>query len=150
MKILIVEDEWKTLKGLSNLIAELGGEYEIAGQARSGEEGIRMAMELRPDIIITDIELPICDGMELISRLRSIRSPAKIILLTEERGEEYLLKAIKLGVKEYLLKQSNISHIRVAIKRSVIKSSRNKNFQAAFRRIKCSFKSTCMIFRLIL
>ena len=36
MKILIVEDEWKTLKGLSNLIAELGGEYEIAGQARSG------------------------------------------------------------------------------------------------------------------
>ena len=57
MKILIVEDEWKTLKGLSNLIAELGGEYEIAGQARSGEEGIRMAMELRPDIIITDIRM---------------------------------------------------------------------------------------------
>ena len=78
MKILIVEDEWKTLKGLSNLIAELGGEYEIAGQARSGEEGIRMAMELRPDIIITDIRMNGMTGLEMMKALNEENWPAVI------------------------------------------------------------------------
>ena len=150
IKILLVDGEPSTRQYIANSINWQSFQASIVGEASNGEEAFFLSVKYSPDIIITDIELPICDGMELISRLRSIRSPAKIILLTEERGEEYLLKAIKLGVKEYLLKQSNISHIRVAIKRSVIKSSRNKNFQAAFRRIKCSFKSTCMIFRLIL
>ena len=104
MKILIVEDEWKTLKGLSNLIAELGGEYEIAGQARSGEEGIRMAMELRPDIIITDIRMNGMTGLEMMKALNDEKLACRYIILSGYAEFQYAKEAISLGSMDYLLK----------------------------------------------
>ena len=104
MKILIVEDEWKTLKGLSNLIAELGGEYEIAGQARSGEEGIRMAMELRPDIIITDIRMNGMTGLEMMKPLNEEKLACRYIILSGYAEFQYAKEAISLGSMDYLLK----------------------------------------------
>ena len=57
MKILLVEDEQKTLMGIVKLIMDMPAEYELAGQARSGEEGLQKAIALHPDLIITDIQM---------------------------------------------------------------------------------------------
>ena len=122
MKILIVEDEWKTLKGLSNLIAELGGEYEIAGQARSGEEGIRMAMELRPDIIITDIRMNGMTGLEMMKALNEEKLACRYIILSGYAEFQYAKEAISLGSMDYLLKpitkeilEESLRKVRTAI-----------------------------------
>lgn len=140
IKILLVDGEPSTRQYIANSINWQSFQASIVGEASNGEEAFFLSVKYSPDIIITDIELPICDGMELISRLRSIRSPAKIILLTEERGEEYLLKAIKLGVKEYLLKQSNISHIRVAIKKVCDQIIEEQEFSSSVQANKMLFQ----------
>lgn len=122
MKILIVEDEWKTLKGLSNLIAELGGEYEMTGQARSGEEGIRMAMELHPDIIITDIRMNGMTGLEMIKALNEEKLDCRYIILSGYAEFQYAKEAISLGSMDYLLKpitkeilEESLRKVRTAI-----------------------------------
>ena len=122
MKILIVEDEWKTLKGLSNLIAELGGEYEMTGQARSGEEGIRMAMELHPDIIITDIRMNGMTGLEMIKALNEEKLGCRYIILSGYAEFQYAKEAISLGSMDYLLKpitkeilEESLRKVRTAI-----------------------------------
>lgn len=104
MKILVVEDEWKTLNGISNLIAEIGGEYELAGQARSGEEGVRMAMDLKPDIMITDIRMNGMTGLEMIKALNEKNLVCRYIILSGYAEFQYAKEAITLGSMDYLLK----------------------------------------------
>lgn len=104
MKILIVEDEWKTLQGISNLIAEIGKEFELCGQARSGEEGLRLAMELHPDIIITDIRMNGMTGLEMIKKLNEEAFACRYIILSGYAEFQYAREAITLGSMDYLLK----------------------------------------------
>ena len=117
MKILIVEDEWKTLKGLSNLIAELGGEYEMTGQARSGEEGIRMAMELHPDIIITDIRMNGMTGLEMIKALNEEKLDCRYIILSGYAEFQYAKEAITIGISEYLLKPVTAASLTAVLRK---------------------------------
>lgn len=108
MKILIVEDEWKTLQGISNLIAEIGKEFELCGQARSGEEGLRLAMELHPDIIITDIRMNGMTGLEMIKKLNEEAFACRYIILSGYAEFQYAREAITLGSMDYLVKYKRL------------------------------------------
>ncbi len=69
MKVLIVDDDIYVLKGLKTLIPWGDLEPEIIGEARNGEEAFNIALEKSPDIIITDIKMPVMDGLELCKKI---------------------------------------------------------------------------------
>jgi len=114
-KILIIDDEPMIIKGLQELVAwdEIG--CEICGVAKNGEEGQQAIIEKTPDIVISDIQMPKLNGLEMIEALKNISAGIKFIILTGHREFDYASKAINLGVVKYLLKPTNIEDIKSAV-----------------------------------
>ena len=103
IKILIVEDEEIIRKGLVYSIEWMEHGCSIAGEASNGAAGLELIKKLSPDVVITDIKMPIMDGLEMLSRARGLCGFTGIILTSY--GEfEYAQRAIKLGVSDYILK----------------------------------------------
>lgn len=103
-KILLVDDERGISEGLQFILQSAGEEWEIAGIAEDGQEGFEMAMEKHPDIIISDVRMPIMDGLAMIEKLQDAGSSAKCILLSGYSDFEYARQGIRLGVKFYICK----------------------------------------------
>lgn len=103
MRILIVEDEIRIRKGMSNLI-ENHTKHTIVGEAQNGQEGIEMAMLYMPDLIITDIRMPVMDGLEMMRQLRELEGEWHFVILSGYSEFEYAKKAIQYGADDYLIK----------------------------------------------
>ncbi|MFI3200526.1 MAG: response regulator [Eubacteriales bacterium] len=110
MKIIIVEDEPKTRNGLIKII-EKYTLHEVIGSASNGEDGLSLICKLLPQLVITDIKMPIMDGLEMLSLVRERNIETLAILLTGYSDFEFAQKAIRLHVSEYLLKPINIENI---------------------------------------
>ncbi len=110
IKVLIVEDELYTRKGLIETTPWEECSCTVVGEARDGAEGLRMIEELSPDLVITDVRMPRMSGIEMIkfynSTLKGSMGNRDIafIILSGHEDFHYAQKAISLGVKEYLLK----------------------------------------------
>ncbi len=78
--ILLVDDERGISEGLQFILQSAGEEWEIAGIAEDGQEGFDMAMEKKPDIIISDVRMPVMDGLAMIEKLKNAGNEAKCIL----------------------------------------------------------------------
>ena len=103
-RILIVDDELMIRRGVS-----LGVDWQQMGcvviaEAVNGAEGLRLALELKPDLIITDIRMPKMDGLEMLAELRKQGCDAKVIVLTAYDEFTFAQKALQLGAVDYLLK----------------------------------------------
>ncbi len=103
-KILIVEDEYAARERLSAMELWRNGTYTLCGAARNGAEGLLLYHEMHPDIIITDIEMPVMDGLDFIAALREENAELPIIILSCYESFSYAQRAIKLGVQDYLIK----------------------------------------------
>ncbi len=102
--ILLVDDERGISEGLQFILQSAGEEWEIAGIAEDGQEGFDMAMEKKPDIIISDVRMPVMDGLAMIEKLKNAGNEAKCILLSGYSDFEYAREGIRLGVKFYICK----------------------------------------------
>ena len=102
--ILLVDDERGISEGLRFILQSAGKDWKIAGIAEDGQEGFEMAVEKNPDIIISDVRMPIMDGLAMIEKLQSAGSSAKYILLSGYSDFEYARQGIRLGVKFYICK----------------------------------------------
>lgn len=103
IKVLIVEDENFIRKGLINTIDWLSMDCIIAGEAANGEEGLKTIIEIKPDLVITDIKMPIMNGVDMLGKASEIYDFEKIILTSY--GEfPYAKRAIDLKVFDYVLK----------------------------------------------
>jgi len=118
IKVLIADDHALIRKGL---IKTLSGEdnLNIVGEAQNGLEAIEKARELKPDIVIMDIFMPQCGGLEATATISNILPGTKIIILTVSERSEDLFKALRLGAQAYLLKTSPAAEVVDAIKKSV-------------------------------
>ncbi len=103
-KVLIVDDELNIVKGLQVLIDWDALNCRIVGTGADGREGLDLALELQPDIIITDIRMPHIDGLAMVARLREMESQARFIILSGYSSFEYAQQGIDLGVRSYVLK----------------------------------------------
>ena len=103
-KLLIVEDEIWEREGLVDFIDWRQLNIQIVGTASNGIQGLKMAKLHQPDIIITDIRMPILDGLELSKRVKFFLPQCKIIIITGYDDFEYARDAIHAGVYNYLLK----------------------------------------------
>ena len=132
IKVLIVDDIPETREHLSRLLG-LERDLEVAGTVGSGEEAIRVAMELRPDVIVMDINMPGMDGVaaaEIISQ----RLPTSPIIMMSVHGEaEQLKRAISAGAREFLVKPFSGDEFSTSIRRVYERElGRRTQFQASF------------------
>lgn len=103
-RVIVVEDETTIRRGIVLTIDWPAFNCVVAGEAANGEEGKELALRLLPDIIITDVKMPRMDGVEMIQMLRSAGCKSDIIILTAYSDFKYAQSALRLGVKDYLLK----------------------------------------------
>ena len=116
IKVLIVDDIPETRDHLSRLLG-LEREIDVAGTASSGEEAIQVAMEMRPDIIVMDINMPGMDGIAA-SEIISQRLPNSPVIMMSVHGEaEHLKRAMLAGAREFLVKPFSADEFATSIKR---------------------------------
>ena len=115
IKVLIVDDHGVVRKGL-RLLLEQYPELEVVGEAANGREAVAMAAVLLPNIIIMDVAMPILNGIEAADQILRASSHSGIVVLTMHADEGYLLRALHVGVKGYLLKESAEEDLLAAIK----------------------------------
>jgi two-component system nitrate/nitrite response regulator NarL len=101
-RVLIVDDHPLTRDALSGLLAHNG--FEVCGAAASGEEAIRLAGELQPDLALLDLTMPGLDGLQTLPRLRAAAPGCAVVVLTAAEDEANLIGAIRAGAEGYLLK----------------------------------------------
>ena len=102
MRVLLVDDNRLMLEGLKNLLAAHG--IEVLGIASNGREGEAMAQALHPDLILMDIRMPVCDGLEATRIIKARQPEIRIVMLTTSINDEDLFDAIKSGACGYLIK----------------------------------------------
>ncbi|MFH5181403.1 response regulator [Paenibacillus sp. TAB 01] len=102
--IMIVDDEPLIRRGLRKLIEtnELG--WSVAGEASNGQEALLQLEQLKPNLILSDIRMPVMDGLELARHISERNCGTAVILLTGFRDFEYAQAAVRYGVKDFLLK----------------------------------------------
>lgn len=105
-KVLIVDDEHLVRYGIKAMIDWESIGFQVVGEASNGKEGLQAFQELAPDVLFTDIKMPVMDGMELIAQVRAINREAKLILLTCLEDFEYAQRALRLGTTDYLIKSN--------------------------------------------
>jgi DNA-binding NarL/FixJ family response regulator len=103
LRILLVDDHVLFRKGLVTLL-EAQDNLQVVGEADNGLEGVEQARELLPDIILMDVNMPECDGIEATRRIKQEMPHMHIVMLTVSEEDEDLFQAIKNGAQGYLLK----------------------------------------------
>jgi len=104
IRVMLVDDHALFRKGLANLLREEPG-FEVVGEAADGQEALERASELMPDVILMDIYMPKCNGLEA-TRLIKARLPyVRIVMLTISERDHNLFEALKAGALGYLVKK---------------------------------------------
>lgn len=116
ISILIVDDEISIRNGLSNILSSKEFGINIINSASNGKEALDMIIENIPDIVLTDIRMPIMDGLELIQKVKDLGINTEFIILSGHDDFCYAQKAIKLGAKNYFLKPIQINELMLCIR----------------------------------
>jgi DNA-binding NarL/FixJ family response regulator len=112
-RILLADDHPFLIEGLHRL---LDTRFEVVGAAADGTTLLELALDLRPDMVITDISMPIMNGLEVTRRLREVGSRAKIIFLTMHSDADLVAEAFRMGASGYVLKSSALEDLVAAIR----------------------------------
>lgn len=114
ISIVLVDDHPLHLEGLE-LLLKKESNFDIIQTFKNGKSFLEFANKNIFDILLLDLHLPDMDGIAIAEELQQLKHPAKIILLTMQRGGRYLQKAEKLSIKGYVLKSSEIENIKKAV-----------------------------------
>lgn len=116
MKVLLIDDHEMVRLGLQSYFS-LQEDVTVIGEARNGREGVEMALDLRPDVIVMDIVMPEMDGIEATIAILSEWPQAKILIVTSYLDNEKVLPALDAGAKGYVLKTSSADEILSAARK---------------------------------
>ena len=115
IRILLADDHPIVREGL-RAVLETQADFEVVAEAASGDEALRLALTLQPDILLLDLEMPILDGVETIRRLRQQQPAARVIVFTAFDNDERIIHAVQAGANGYLLKGAPREEIFKAIR----------------------------------
>ncbi|MCJ8014243.1 response regulator [Paenibacillus sp. KQZ6P-2] len=126
-RVVIVEDEPKIRRNIAQKI-EGSDSYEIVGMASDGVEAMNVIMELMPAVVFTDIKMPKMDGLELIRRVKENSPEIHFVIISGYDEFEYAQSAMKLGVRDYLLKPVSLEALNECLK-NISVSLQYRNYQ---------------------
>lgn len=114
-KVIVVDDEPRVRRGLNALIPQLDPDWSVVGAASNGIEAIELVRKEMPDLVITDIRMPLMNGLDLLSVLKEY--PVQVVILSGYGYFEYAQTAVKFGAFDYLLKPVKPAEIQSLLKR---------------------------------
>jgi len=114
IRVLVVDDFPLVREGLTASL-EVDPDIDVVGQADDGESGLRMACELRPDVVLTDMRMPGLGGPVLLSRLRQELPETRVLVVSASEKAETLLEAVAAGAAGYLSKRCSGRELRHAV-----------------------------------
>ncbi len=115
IRVLLVDDHAIVRNGLTNILAE-DPSITVVGEACDGLEAIKKAVELKPDVVIMDIYMPRCTGLDAMMAIREKCPETKVLMLTVSEREEDVFRALRFGAQGYLLKNAAINEVIDAVK----------------------------------
>ena len=115
IKVLVADDHAVFRFGLSQVI-ERETDICLVGEAVDGHEAIQKAMDLCPDMILMDVLMPKCDGLEAMITIKRLRPSIKVLMLTVSDRDDHLFQSLKFGAEGYLSKEAGINAIVEAIR----------------------------------
>jgi DNA-binding NarL/FixJ family response regulator len=104
IKIIIADDHHIFRKGILSIVND-DDSIEVIGEASTGDEALRLVNELKPDIALFDIDMPVMSGLEAARKIKSGSSDTKVVILTIHKDKEYFDEAMELDIKAYVLKE---------------------------------------------
>jgi DNA-binding NarL/FixJ family response regulator len=113
LRILIAEDHQLVMDGMSRII---DGECQIVGTATTGRQAVLLAEELKPDVVLLDIAMPLLNGIDAARQIKRASPGVKIIFVTVQLNRDYVREAFEAGASGYVLKQAAASELVTAIK----------------------------------
>jgi len=114
--VVIAEDQGMVLGALAALL-EIEGDIAVLAQARNGKEALRAVLDQKPDVFITDIEMPEMTGLDVAAELKRRRTGTRVIILTTFARAGYLRRALEAGASGYLLKDMRAEELADAVRR---------------------------------
>ncbi len=115
IRVAIVDDQPLFSEGVGRVVEAQPG-MEIVGVAHDGESGVRMCRELKPDVVLMDINMPVMNGVEATRGIRSLLPDTKVLILTVNSDDAYVFQGIKAGATGYLLKDCTPEDLSRAIR----------------------------------
>ena len=116
IRVVIAEDQGMVLGALAALL-EIEGDIAVVGRARDGEEALDAVLASKPDVFITDIEMPKMSGLEVASELKRRRTGTRVVIVTTFARSGYLRRALDAGAAGYLLKDRPAEELAEAVRR---------------------------------
>ena len=116
IRILLVEDQTPMRQGLKTIL-DLEPGLQVIGEASDGEAGVQAALELRPDVILMDVQLPKRHGVKATAAICAAWSQARVIILTTFDRDDYVFRGVRAGAVGFLLKDAPATHLIDTIRR---------------------------------
>jgi len=113
-RVVVADDQRVVREGLAMLLRLLPG-IEVVGTARDGEEALALVEELTPDVVLMDLRMPRCDGVEATRRLRERGSATRVVVLTTYADDRSVVDALQAGARGFLTKDAGAEEIQQAI-----------------------------------
>ena len=115
IRIVLAEDQTLLLGALSALL-KLEDDLDVVGTAKNGREALELCRSVKPDVLLTDIEMPLMTGLELAAALSAEQAACKVVIVTTFARAGYLRRALDAGVRGYLLKDAPAETLAAAIR----------------------------------
>jgi DNA-binding NarL/FixJ family response regulator len=115
IRIVIADDHSVVRQGLKMFLG-VGGEFEVVGEAANGEEAVRLAAALRPDVVLMDLLMPVMDGITAIGLIRKAQPDVEVVALTSVLEDASVVGAVRAGAIGYLLKNTEGDELRRAVR----------------------------------
>jgi len=115
VRVLLADDQRVVREGLGTLLGLLP-DIEVVGMASDGDEAVALTMELRPDVVLMDLRMPRCDGVEATRRLRAHDPDVKVLILTTYADNRSVIDALRAGARGFLTKDAGAAEIQAALR----------------------------------
>lgn len=120
-RYILAEDEPRIRSNIVKKIGQTGLPFKLVGEAEDGNTALELADRFNPHLLITDIRMPVLDGIELISRLYYARPDVKVVIISGYDDFAYTRPALKFGVMDYILKPVNVKDLKDILSRVLVK-----------------------------
>jgi DNA-binding NarL/FixJ family response regulator len=115
IRVVLADDHTLVREGISALL-ERTADIEVVGQASDGQQALLLMEKKHPDVAVIDVSLPVLSGLDVVGRAAKQHPNVRILILSLDSSEEYVLQALRLGAAGYLVKNATVQELEMAIR----------------------------------